>query len=349
MSTKQLKRKVSRRTLLRMGLAGGIGAGLLTIQQQYKALGVVNVARWTARRQMQRALDKPSMVALGQCPTYDAASVLACLRDAWRDAEMPNVAGKRVLVKPDLIDLSDGHPVTTAPAVVGAVIDLLYERGAGEIVVGDGPGFRREAWPVVEACGLASVLAARHIQFVDLNYDDPRPTPARDGWFHTTDTLWLPRHILEADLIVSVPKLKTHHWAGVSLGLKNLFGIVPGMRYGWPKNMLHMNGIALSILGLYQSIPPMVTVIDGIVGVEGDGPLFGNPVNHGLLAVGSDPVAVDIVAAQLMGFTVDEVDYLHLAQSTGVGHGATIETRGVAVAQMQRHYQRAPRQGRNGG
>jgi uncharacterized protein (DUF362 family) len=226
--------------------------------------------------------------------------------------------------------------------VVAAIVDLLLARGVGEIVVGDGPGFRRDALPVVEACGLAGALAARKIPFVDLNYDDPRPVTAQDGWFFHTKTLWLPRHVREAELIISAPKLKTHHWAGVSLSLKNLFGIVPGARYGWPKNMLHFNGITASILGLYQTVRPVVAVVDGIVGMEGDGPLFGAEAPHGVLAVGSDPVAVDVTCADLMGLARPAVPHLDVARWAGIGQAERIEVRGASPDRLRRPYQRPP-------
>ena len=186
------------------------------------------------------------------------------------------------------------------------------------------------------------MLASRKVPFVDLNYDDPEPVRTQDGWFRNEALLWLPRHVREADLIVSVPKVKTHHWAGVSLSLKNLFGLVPGCRYGWPKNMLHVNGIPQSILGIYQTVRRVVTVTDGVVGMEGDGPLFGSPVPHGFMAVSRDPVAADVVCAGLMGYAVDEVAYLNLAGATGIGTTEHIDVRGADPAKLQREYGRPP-------
>lgn len=196
---------------------------------------------------------------------------------------------------------------------------------------------------MVEQSGLRAVLARRGVPFIDLNYDDPRPVPVRDGWFPGQRSIWLPRHVVEADLIVSVAKLKTHHWAGVTLSLKNLFGVVPGIRYGWPKNMLHVNGITPSILGLKQALPPVVSVVDGIVGMEGDGPLFGTPVPHGVLAVGKDPLAVDITSARLMSFEPEEIEHLWWGIWTGVGQGVHIEIRGASIHALRRRYQRPPR------
>jgi uncharacterized protein (DUF362 family) len=335
--------RLTRRQFLRLAVLGGLGVAVAAFERTTRPVGAGNYLRWTVRGLGQQLTGRQAPVALSQCPSYEE-DVLGRLVEMWRLGDLPDVAGKRVLVKPNLIDNLEGSPTTTSPVVVGAVLDLLAKLGASEVVVGEGQGFRREAWPVVEGCGLAAVLAARKVSFVDLNYDDPQPVPIRDGWFRHVgaETVWLPRHVREADLIISVPKLKTHHWAGVTLSLKNLFGILPGARYGWPKNFLHINGIPTSIMGLYQLVRPMVAIVDGIVGMEGDGPLFGTAVPHGVLAAGADPVAVDSTCARLMGFDPQKVGYLWLAGWAGVGQVDRVETRGGSVGQLQRRYQEPP-------
>ncbi len=332
---------LSRRAFLRLVALAGIGAGLAVAEYAARPVGTATYVRWLARGQRRAVLDPPAVVALAHCPSYQ--DVQECLRDLWSQADMPDVRGRRVLVKPNLVDIVEEYPSTTAPQVVAAVMDLLAERGAAAIVVGDGPAFRREAWPLVEQSGLAEVLARRGVPFVDLNYDAPRPVPVRDGWLRQAPVLWLPRHVQEADLIVSVPKLKTHHWAGISVSLKNLFGVVPGARYGWPKNILHINGVTPSILGLRQTLPPTVAVVDGIVGMEGDGPLFGTPVEHGLLAVGKDLLAVDVTCARLMGVRPREVEHLAWGLWAGVGQGARVELRGTPPDALQRSYAPPPK------
>jgi uncharacterized protein (DUF362 family) len=332
--------RMSRRSFLRIMALAGIGAGIAVIHRQTASVGTLNFLRWTLRGQMRR-LAPPAVVALGYCPTYDQ-DILTNLRELWRLAEMPDVSGKRLLVKPNLVDVIEGRPTVTAPEVVGAVVDLLREEGAAEIVVGDGSAFRRDTCAVAASCGLLEVLSARQVPFIDLNYDDPQPVKVKDGWLRQSPWLWLPRHVIEADYIISVPKLKTHHWSGVSLSMKNLIGVVPGSRYGWPKNIVHINAVTPSILGIYRLVPPVLAVVDGIIGMEGDGPLFGTPVTHGLLAVGSDPLAVDTICAGLMGFTVDQVPHLSLATWAGMGQAAKIETSGVPLEQVQRNYQPPP-------
>jgi uncharacterized protein (DUF362 family) len=296
------------------------------------------------RGQRMRLLGAPARVGLVQCQDY-GSPLSDALRELWHLAGMPDVSGLRVLVKPNLIDFIEGYTITTAPAVVTGVAALMRELGAASVVVGDGPGFRREAAPVARGCGLAALLAEQGVPFVDLNYDEPAPVSAPAGWFGPTRELWLPRHVREADLIVSLPKMKTHHWAGVSLSLKNLYGIFPGCRYGWPKNQLHINGITSSILGLYQAaraLAPVVSIVDGVTGMEGDGPLFGRDIPHGLLAAGRDPVAVDSICAGLMGFGLDEVDHLALAASAGVGQATRVEVAGASPDSLRLFYQRPP-------
>jgi len=341
MTQPEARGHIDRRRFLRLTTLAGLGVAAASVQRAAGPMSPTAYLRWLARGQRQQLLSPPAVVALAHCATY-GPELRDCLAGLWQQADMPKVDGLRVLIKPNLVDSLDGSPVTTNAAVVAALIDLLLENHAARVVVGDGPAFRRDAEPIVAACGLHEVLAQRGIPFVDLNYDDPQPVAGHDGWFRDEAALWLPRHVREADLIVSVPKLKTHHWAGVSASLKNLFGVIPGARYGWPKNLLHTNSITASILGVYQSIRPVVSVVDGIIGMEGDGPIFGQPVQHGLLAAGRDPFAVDATCAQAIGYSPSTVEYLRIGAWAGIGQTSKIELRGEAPAGLQRDYLRPP-------
>jgi uncharacterized protein (DUF362 family) len=108
-----------------------------------------------------------------------------------------------------------------------------------------------------------------------------------------------------------MPKLKTHHWAGVTLSLKNMFGCIPGAIYGWPKNVLHWAGIHESIVDINSTLPvPRFAIVDGIVGMEGNGPIQGEARRCGALLFGDDPVAVDATAARLMTIDPSRIRYL---------------------------------------
>jgi hypothetical protein len=111
--------------------------------------------------------------------------------------------------------------------------------------------------------------------------------PARQ--FSRIKKLYLPNSALRTDLLVSMAKMKTHHWVGATLSMKNLFGVVPGGIYGWPKNVLHWAGIEESIADLHAAFPRQFAIVDGIVGMEGNGPIQGSPKHAGVLVAGKDP------------------------------------------------------------
>jgi uncharacterized protein (DUF362 family) len=334
-----MKQKViNRRNFIRLALLGGIGAGAAYIQHQTAGIGLGNFLRWSIRGQLAK-LKPPAIVGLAVADSYEGIGT--SMAELWQIAEMPDLSGKSILVKPNLLDEVENKLATTDPRVVSAVVDLLVEAGVRQVVVGDGSAFQRDTRTVAKRCGLLTELDRRGIPFYDLNYEELVPVRVRDGWIRNTDSLWLPQIVTEADYIVSIPKLKTHHWAGVTLSLKNLLGLIPGSRYGWPKNIIHMNGINPTIIGLYQSLPPVLSLVDGIIGMEGNGPLAGKPVQHGLLAAGSDPLAVDITCAQLMGFAIDSIPHLAGGAAAGIGQAKRIETRGASPTGLQKQYQPA--------
>ena len=153
-------------------------------------------------------------------------------------------------------------------------------------------------------------LRDEKIRFVDLNRDQLIRTPLRASYTGMKD-LWLPRTVLEADFLVSMPKIKAHHWSGVTLSMKNMFGVVPGARYGWPKNILHWKGIQESILDLCATVPVRFVIADGIVAMEGNGPLNGTSRTLGKIVLADDPVAADATCARLMGFDPDRIVHIH--------------------------------------
>jgi uncharacterized protein (DUF362 family) len=223
------------------------------------------------------------------------------------------VAGKRVVLKPNLVEFDPGNVINTHPALVGAAIDAFRRLGAREVVVAEGPGHRRDNEYLLTASGLWDLLRRRDVEYVDLNFDDVRPVRAGSR-FTRLGQLMLPQTVLGADLLVSMPKLKTHHWAGVTLALKNLFGVIPGAVYGWPKNVLHWAGLNESVIDIQSTIPvPEFAIIDGIVGMEGNGPIQGQAKRAGVLVFGDDLVATDATAARLMNIEPSRVRYLTMA------------------------------------
>src|SRR6266704_2418983 len=211
-----------------------------------------------------------------------------------------NVRGKSVLLKPNLVEYIPGRPVNTDTQLIGAAAETFLRLGAASVTVAEGPGHHRDTELLLHQTGLGDHLAHRHIRFVDLNRDELIKTKLQAN-YSGLGHLWLPRTVLCSDFVVSMPKVKTHHWTGVTLSMKNMFGILPGSRYGWPKNVLHWAGIHESILDICATVRPHFVIADAIVAMEGDGPLNGTPKNLETIVLSNDPVAADATCARALG------------------------------------------------
>ncbi len=223
-----------------------------------------------------------------------------------------NIRGKSVLLKPNMVEYISGKAVNTDPQLIGAAAEAFLRLDAASVIVGEGPGHHRDTELLVYETGLHDQLAQRKLSFVDLNRDDLVKTKLQAN-YSGLGHLWLPRTVLASDFVVSMPKVKTHHWTGVTLGMKNMFGIVPGSRYGFPKNRLHWAGIHESILDICATVRPHFVIADGIVGMEGDGPLNGAGVNLNVVVLSDDPVAADVVCARALGIIPDRVAHIQEA------------------------------------
>ena len=220
-----------------------------------------------------------------------------------------DVRGKRVVLKPNLVDYAAGDAINTHPLLVLAAAESFRRMGAKSVVVAEGPGHQRDTELVLSQSGYQESLRDEKVRFVDLNRDELVRTPLRAAYMGMRD-LWLPRTVLEADFLVSMPKIKTHHWAGVTLSMKNMFGVVPGSRYGWPKNILHWKGIQESILDVCATAPVRFVIADGILAMEGNGPLNGTPRPLGKIVLADDPIAADATCARLMGFEPERIVHI---------------------------------------
>ena len=238
------------------------------------------------------------------------------------------VRGRRVLLKPNLVEPIRSCPqMTTNPAVVVAAADVFRRWGA-DVTVGEGPGHIRDTELALCESGMQDALDRAKLPFADLNYSqlgwiDNGGRASSLAGFH------FPTQVLEADLIVSMPKMKTHHWVGYTGALKNLYGVIPGIKYGWPKNVLHYAGIPESIFDINASLPKTVSIVDGILAMEGDGPIMGSAKPMGLLVIGTNNTAVDATLGRIMGFEPSKIGYLQLAaERLGPIDEASIDQRG---------------------
>jgi uncharacterized protein (DUF362 family) len=231
--------------------------------------------------------------------------------ESLKEFHLP-VQAKTVLLKPNLVGLDPLNVMNTHPAVIAATREAFLKLGASEVFIGDGPAMDRDTEAILESVNLRSFVGPLAGIFLDLNLDDVArvPLPTRASRLME---LYLSKTVLGVDFLVSIAKLKTHHWAGVTLSLKNMFGIVPGGCYGWPKNVLHWAGINNSILDINAAARPDFAIIDGIIGMEGNGPIQGTPKPAGVLIFGDDPVAVDATGCRVMALKPEKVRYLSCA------------------------------------
>ncbi len=319
---------MDRRTFLKRAVEVGVGAMVVGTGAGIAAGVLADRSRrpWDAS-----AFPVPgrSRVAVVKTASYDVdleAIVLDGLRAVGAD-----VAGRRVVLKPNFVEYDLGAAINTDPRVIGATVLAMRRLGAAEVTVAEGPGHRRDTQFVVQSSGLMEALDAVDAPFVDLNTEALVPRSLRSS-FTNLGELWLPQAIVDADVVVSMPKMKTHHWAGVTLSLKNCFGCVPGRVYGWPKNVLHWAGLNEAIVDVSAAVHPELQIIDGIVGMQGNGPIQGTPMPAGLLVFGSDPVATDVTAARLMGFDPARVPSIAgAARFLGQGDPERIEQVGEDV------------------
>jgi uncharacterized protein (DUF362 family) len=230
------------------------------------------------------------------------------VRDALRLLKV-DVRHRSILLKPNIVEFDPNAAINTDPRLVAATVAAMRSMGAASVTVGEGSGHRRDTQYIASRSGLLDLLRDVDAPFVDLNTAPVRRV-VLDSQFTKLGELWLPTPVLDADLVVSMPKLKTHHLGGVTLSLKNCFGMVPSRIYGWPKNVLHWAGLNGSILDVAAAVRPGLAIVDGIVGMQGNGPIDGTAVDAGVIIIGTDPVAVDSTAAQLMGIDPERVEYL---------------------------------------
>ncbi|MCK5010430.1 MAG: DUF362 domain-containing protein [Deltaproteobacteria bacterium] len=242
--------------------------------------------------------------------------------------------GDQVLLKPNfLIGRAPEKCVNTHPEVVKAVARLVLESGANP-VIGDSPQLG-SALKVAEKCGVAEVARELGIEIVEF---EPVEVKHPDGKFFKHFVLG--KAVLEADKIINLPKLKTHGLTFLTLAVKNIFGCVPGARKAqWHVSTSQKGSEYFSrmLLDLYTLINPALSIVDGIISMEGKGPGFGKPRNLGLIIAGNDAVAVDTVIAEIVGASPEQFVTLRVAlnEHYGTAHINDIEVLGELIDRVK--------------
>ncbi len=191
---------------------------------------------------------------------------------------------------------------------------------------------------MAEAAGYFQAVPKFESHFTDLNLDDVQPVKIRQP-FSKLSELYIPNTARDCDLLVSLAKMKTHHWTGATLSMKNLFGIVPGGVYGWPKNILHQSGINECVADLHYLFPNHFSLVDGIEGMQGNGPIQGYSKHAGVIVAGGHAPSVDATCCQIMRIAPEKIGYLKLiAERSGWRPDAVIQ-RGEQIATVRTKFE----------
>jgi uncharacterized protein (DUF362 family)/Pyruvate/2-oxoacid:ferredoxin oxidoreductase delta subunit len=230
--------------------------------------------------------------------------------------------GQRVLVKPNLlIGRAPEEAVTTHPAVIQAVVELAQEAG-GRVMVGDSPSGPFTVGRLRSAYHKSGWIEAAQRTGAELNYqiDGVVRLPHEDG--HLLKLVDVAAYATQADVIISLPKLKTHGLMRFTGAIKNMFGVVPGLtKAGYHAKLQTADRFAHMLIDVLTLITPALTIMDGIVGMDGNGPSGGDPFPCHVLLASTDGIALDEVAVRLVGFDPQRIPPLRAAIERGLSSG----------------------------
>lgn len=276
-------------------------------------------------------------VSIVKCEDYESEKVYQKVKEGINllgGIDVFVTKGERVLLKPNfLVGRAPAKCVNTHPSIVRAVVRLVLEAGARPII-GDSPQLG-SALKVAEKCGVAEVARELGIEIVEF---EPIEVKHPDGKYFKHFVIG--KAVLEADKIINLPKLKTHNLTSLTLAVKNIFGCVPGTRKAqWHVKTSQVGSEYFSkmLLDLYALIAPALSIVDGVVSMEGKGPGFGEPRDLGLIISGSDAVAVDAVIAEVISIQPEQFTTLKVAlnEHYGTARLSEIEVLGKQINEVK--------------
>jgi uncharacterized protein (DUF362 family) len=242
---------------------------------------------------------------------------------------------KLILIKVNLIaNRKCDKGVTTDPIVLEALIKSFKEVNSDMFVI-ESDSTITNADKAANDCGILDVCERYGVPFVNLRRLKERLTIEIEEP-ETLSKITLPKFVLEG-YIISVAKMKTHIDTQVTLGMKNMFGLIPS-KYKFRYHFTH--SMDKVIVDVNTVIKPALTVIDGFIAMEGQGPIYGNPVKMDLIIAGKDVVATDAVASRVMGFDPRLIYHIRRASEKGLGSIEGYEVVGENVESVARKFKR---------
>lgn len=242
---------------------------------------------------------------------------------------------KQVLIKINFIcEKTWDTGATTDPIVVDAIIKKLADLPVKVYVV-ESDATITNATSAYETTGMKEVCERNGVEFLNLRHVKERvKLLVPDG--EVLRSITVPRIVTES-AVISAAKLKTHAQAGVTLGMKNMFGLLPDKF----KGKYHLKGISKVIVDINRVLKPAFTVIDGFVGMEGEGPIYGAPVQMDVIIAGTDVVATDATACRIMGIDPHEIKHVLKAADEGMGEIDDVQVVGEKLETVSRPFKRA--------
>ncbi len=254
--------------------------------------------------------------ALIRCHDYDPGSVRKALRDGLELLDSPERfirPGDQILLKPNMLSAKEPEQaVTTHPEIIAAVGEMVLDC-RGKIILGDSPGgIARNIGKYWQKTGIEQVAKRLNIEPVSFEESGTRSFKTPGGFVNISTIA------LDADGIINLPKLKTHLLTLMTGAVKNMFGTIPGYRKGFLHSLApDPDEFAKFVFNTYLQVVPELNVLDAVVGMEGNGPSSGKPRHIGALLISEDALALDSIAAKIIGFKIEELPVFRAAAEAG--------------------------------
>lgn len=265
-------------------------------------------------------------VSIVKCESYEQERVDKAVKEALRLIDFKFKKGMKVLLKPNLIAaFKPEKAATTHPSILIALCKILKGKKA-KVYIGDSPGHSNTR-RVLKVCGIE--YAAKKYGAELLNFNSSNSIKFENEKNKILKEINLPDIINKIDLIINIPKLKTHVFTKYTGAIKNLYGFITGGK----KSYYHLvtgteKRFAEMLLDIHSFVKPQLTVMDAVVGMEGNGPTSGRPKQTGLILASEDCTALDIVASEIIGYKLGNI--LTIAEAKGRGFDKKIEKIGLS-------------------
>lgn len=276
-------------------------------------------------------------VCLARCESYDPILLRQSLENLLEPLGGMGAfvkPGQRVLLKPNLIvPRRAEQAITTHAELVRAVALAVREAGATP-VIGDSPAFGSAHW-VAQACGMAAMAKEIGVEIIDLGHHPRKVCLGPESPF---PKIGMGEEALNADAIINLPKIKTHCQMGMTIAVKNMYGAVAGKRKTW-RHFFTNDRVAFGrmLVAICRALRPVLTIADGIIALERNGPSEGDPRALGILAASIDPVALERVVVEILGVDLSTVPVFEAARQMGYGEQRLdrIEVIGESIESMR--------------